>query len=63
MGIIEKDGVQGLFLRGLGTKLISNGVQAMLFTVCWRYFEEKLAAYNRRRSEAALKDGEACKEE
>ena len=47
MGIIEKDGVQGLFLRGLGTKLISNGVQAMLFTVCWRYFEEKLAAANK----------------
>ena len=41
--IIAADCISGLFLRGLGTKLLSNGVQAMLFTVCWRYFEEVLA--------------------
>ena len=85
--IIASDGVSGLMLRGLGTKIISNGVQAchthtpidthacvpfsrmpsidqtpardalhsvmsftpsftpqaMLFTVCWRYLEEKMA--------------------
>lgn len=41
--IIEADGIQGLFFRGLGTKILSNGVQAMLFTICWRYFEEVLA--------------------
>ena len=33
--IIEKDGVSGLFFRGLGTKVASNGVQAMLFTIVW----------------------------
>ena len=38
--IVETDGWHGLFLRGLGTKLISNGVQAMLFTVVWRYVQE-----------------------
>jgi len=43
--IIAEDGVQGLFLRGLSTKLLSNGVQAMLFTICWRYFEGKINAY------------------
>jgi len=42
--IIAADGVQGLMFRGLTTKLISNGIQAMLFTVCWRLIEEKLAA-------------------
>ena len=47
--IIEKDGLRGLFLRGLGTKLISNGMQGMLFTVCWRYFEELLKEYSRRK--------------
>jgi len=41
--IVEADGMQGLFLRGLSTKLISNGVSAMLFTVLWRYFDELLA--------------------
>ena len=49
--IVATDGIAGLMFRGLTTKIISNGVQAMLFTVCWRYFEEKLAAYNRRRLE------------
>jgi hypothetical protein len=40
--IVAEDGVQGLFLRGLGTKLITNGVSAMLFTILWKYFEEML---------------------
>ncbi len=31
--VIEKDGVQGLFLRGLKTKIIANGVQGFLFGV------------------------------
>jgi len=41
--IVSEDGVQGLFLRGLGTKLITNGVSAMLFTILWKYFEQMLA--------------------
>ena len=40
--IIAEDGIQGVFLRGLGTKLITNGVSAMLFSVMWKYFEEML---------------------
>ena len=40
--IIADDGISGLFFRGLGTKLISNGVQAMLFTIVWRYVQEVL---------------------
>ena len=89
--IIASDGVSGLMLRGLGTKIVSNGVQAcqhtpidtnacvpfsrmhpiahtpardaprsvlsftpsftpqaMLFTVCWRYLEEKMAERSRK---------------
>jgi hypothetical protein len=34
--VIAKDGIQGLFLRGLGTKLITNGMQGILFSVLWR---------------------------
>jgi len=55
-GIIATDGVRGLLFRGLTTKIISNGLQAMLFTVLWRYFEEKLAAYNKKNDEAATAD-------
>jgi len=49
--IIAKDGVRGLFFRGLSTKIISNGVQAMLFTVVWRYLAELIE----RRQAARLK--------
>jgi len=39
--IIEKDGIIGLFGRGLKTKIISNGIQGIMFTVLWKYFQEK----------------------
>ena len=38
--IIEKDGIQGLFGRGLQTRLIANSVQGALFSVLWRYFQQ-----------------------
>lgn len=34
--VIEKDGLIGLFGRGLKTKLISNGMQGLMFSVLWR---------------------------
>ena len=35
--IIAKDGlVNGLLIRGLGTKILANGLQGMMFTVLWR---------------------------
>merc|ERR1712196_269929 len=51
--IVAQDGVAGLLFRGLGTKILSNGVQAMLFTICWRYFEEKLNARAKKAEKAA----------
>ena len=42
--IVSEDGVQGLFLRGLGTKLITNGVSAIIFTILWKEIEKKLTA-------------------
>jgi hypothetical protein len=46
-GVIDKDGVQGLFLRGLKTKILANGLQGMLFTVLWRMGQDWLAANGR----------------
>ena len=40
--VIEADGLSGLFIRGLQTRILANGMQGMLFTVLWKYFEEKL---------------------
>lgn len=34
--VLEKDGMVGLFGRGLKTKILANGMQGMLFTVLWR---------------------------
>ena len=38
--ILESDGVQGLLGRGLYTRLITNGLQGMLFSVVWKLFDE-----------------------
>ena len=40
--IVEQDGVMGLFSRGLGTRLVTNALQAALFTVVWKLGEEYL---------------------
>ena len=40
--IIAKDGVLGLMGRGLATRLVSNGMQAALFSATWKYLEKRL---------------------
>mmetsp|Transcript_14270 Transcript_14270/g.40374 ORF Transcript_14270/g.40374 Transcript_14270/m.40374 type:complete len:350 (-) Transcript_14270:213-1262(-) len=39
--IMEKDGLQGLFFRGLGTRILANGAQGMLFAVLWKALQEQ----------------------
>jgi len=36
--VIEKDGLIGLFGRGLKTRLLANGIQGLMFSVLWKYF-------------------------
>jgi hypothetical protein len=38
--IVQKEGLPGLFGRGLKTKILTNGLQGFLFTICWKYIEE-----------------------
>jgi hypothetical protein len=40
--IIKNGGYKDLFFRGLKTRLIANGSQGILFSILWKYFEEKL---------------------
>lgn len=40
--IVQKDGWHSLFTRGLKTKIITNGVQGMLFSVYWKLGQEYL---------------------
>ena len=36
--IIKKQGINSLLFRGLKTRILSNGMQGMMFTVLWKYF-------------------------
>jgi hypothetical protein len=40
--ILAKDGYVGLFGRGLKTRIATNGLQGMLFSVGWRAIQEQL---------------------
>jgi hypothetical protein len=40
--IIAKDGVTGLFTRGLTTRIAANGLQNICFTVLWNLVRVKL---------------------
>eukprot|EP00920_Eleutheroschizon_duboscqi_P024482 GHVT01060832.1.p1 GENE.GHVT01060832.1~~GHVT01060832.1.p1 ORF type:complete len:342 (-),score=78.40 GHVT01060832.1:3410-4435(-) len=41
-GIIAKDGLLGLFGRGLSTRILTNGMQGMVFSVGWKALEQRL---------------------
>jgi Mitochondrial carrier protein len=40
--VLQESGVRGLFFRGLETKILSNGLQGILFSILWKHFEEAL---------------------
>jgi hypothetical protein len=39
--VLDKDGLLGLFGRGLQTRLLTNAIQGALFSVLFKYFQEK----------------------
>ena len=40
--VVDKDGIVGLFTRGLGTRVLTNCIQATLFTVLWKLIDDML---------------------
>ncbi|KAF7290684.1 hypothetical protein MIND_01308700 [Mycena indigotica] len=38
--VIAVDGLIGLFGRGLKTRILANGLQGLMFTVLWKWFED-----------------------
>merc|ERR1712113_1077640 len=40
--VVAQDGISGLFIRGLGTRVLANGCQSMLFTAMWKGLDEYL---------------------
>lgn len=43
--VVEKDGIAGLFGRGLRTRIIANGFQGLMFSVIWKALEERYNKY------------------
>jgi hypothetical protein len=41
---MAKDGIAGVFGRGLKTRLVANGLQGVMFSVMWKYIEGALFA-------------------
>ena len=46
----KKDGINFMF-RGLKARLLVNGLQAIVFTICWKYFEKHIALYFTKKKE------------
>tara|TARA_B100001173_G_C15999231_1_gene552678 strand:- start:1378 stop:1896 length:519 start_codon:yes stop_codon:yes gene_type:complete len=42
--IVKQEGFHGLFGRGLKTKLLSNGMQGLMFSVLWKSIDETFFA-------------------
>jgi hypothetical protein len=42
--VVEKDGLIGLFGRGLKTRILTNGLQGMMFSVLWKEMEKRMNA-------------------
>ena len=36
--IKKKEGIKEIFIRGLNTRLITNGIQGLMFNILWKYF-------------------------
>lgn len=47
--VVSKDGIQGLLFRGLQTKIISNGMQGLMFNVLWRSIQDTMAANEKKK--------------
>jgi hypothetical protein len=53
--LVAKDGVYGLFTRGLGMKLISNGISSILFTIIWKALMDRYKKSQKTQEEAKKK--------
>jgi hypothetical protein len=45
--VIQADGIAGLFGRGLKTRILTNGLQGLLFSVLWRYIDEAVFGHKK----------------
>eukprot|EP01012_Entosiphon_sulcatum_P032569 TRINITY_DN41403_c0_g1_i1.p1 TRINITY_DN41403_c0_g1~~TRINITY_DN41403_c0_g1_i1.p1 ORF type:complete len:314 (-),score=50.37 TRINITY_DN41403_c0_g1_i1:70-966(-) len=39
--VVAKDGLKGLFFRGLSTRIVAHGINSAVFTVAWKYLQDE----------------------
>lgn len=54
--IVREDGLQGLMGRGLKTRLLTNGIQGLMFSVLWRLGQDYYAEKKQDKDAAAAKE-------
>ncbi|GBF98260.1 mitochondrial carrier protein [Raphidocelis subcapitata] len=59
--IIEKDGLGGLFGRGLRTKILANAVQGIMFSVLWRIGQDMMTKAEKDKAAKQKAEEEAAK--
>lgn len=59
--VIEKDGLGGLFGRGLRTKILANAVQGIMFSVLWRMGQDIMRKREQEKDAADKKAADAKK--
>lgn len=59
--IIEKDGLGGLFGRGLRTKILANAVQGIMFSVLWRVGQDMMTKAEKDKAAKQKAEEEAAK--
>jgi hypothetical protein len=42
--LVREEGVLRFACRGMGTRVVANGLQSAVFAVCWRHFQDSAAA-------------------
>jgi len=50
--VIKKDGLAGLFGRGLSTRIVTNGLQGLMFNIMWRAGQDYLDKKEKERTAA-----------
>jgi hypothetical protein len=56
--VLAADGWKGLFGRGLGTRILANSLQSIVFTIIWRGLSERWANWSTEGDQPSIRGGQ-----
>jgi hypothetical protein len=56
--VLAADGWKGLFGRGLGTRILANSLQSIVFTIIWRGLSERWANRSTEGDQPSIRGGQ-----